>query len=127
MKITEIRIHLMGEDRLKAFASVTFDDSFVVRNMKVVEGTKGVFLCMPSRKLPDGTHKDMVHPINQEFREYLEENVLKAYEEELKTTPWAQRKAPALPTTTSTPLQKAVKTHNKGVQHRFPLFISLKL
>lgn len=77
----------MGEDRLKAFASVTFDDSFVVRNMKVVEGTKGVFLCMPSRKLPDGTHKDMVHPINQDFREYLEENVLKAYEEELKNNP----------------------------------------
>lgn len=87
MKITEIRIHLMGEDRLKAFASVTFDDSFVVRNMKVVEGTKGVFLCMPSRKLPDGTHKDMVHPINQEFREYLEANVLQAYEQELKNHP----------------------------------------
>ena len=87
MKITEIRIHLMGEDRLKAFASVTFDDAFVVRNMKVVEGTKGVFLCMPSRKLPDGTHKDMVHPINQEFREYLETNVLKAYEEELAKNP----------------------------------------
>mgnify|MGYP002678724472 FL=1 len=84
MKITEVRIHLMGEDRLKAFASVTFDDAFVVRNMKIVEGTNGVFLCMPSRKLPDGTHKDMVHPINQEFREYLEENILKAYEEELK-------------------------------------------
>jgi len=55
--------------------------------MKVVEGTKGVFLCMPSRKLPDGTHKDMVHPINQEFREYLEANVLQAYEQELKTNP----------------------------------------
>lgn len=89
MKITEIRIHLMGEDRLKAFASVTFDDAFVVRNMKVVEGTKGLFLCMPSRKLPDGTHKDMVHPINQEFRRYLEENVLKAYEEELAKHPTA--------------------------------------
>lgn len=87
MKITEIRIHLMGEDRLKAFASVTFDDSFVVRNMKVVEGTKGVFLCMPSRKLPDGTHKDMVHPINQEFRQYLEENVLTAYQQELAKNP----------------------------------------
>ena len=89
MKITEIRIHLMGEDRLKAFASVTFDDAFVVRNMQVVEGTKGLFLCMPSRKLPDGTHKDMVHPINQEFRRYLEENVLKAYEEELAKHPTA--------------------------------------
>ncbi|MDD4004961.1 MAG: SpoVG family protein [Elusimicrobiaceae bacterium] len=74
----------MNEDRLKAFASVTFDNSFVVRNMKVVQGNKGIFLCMPSRKLPDGTHKDMVHPINQDFRQYLEEHVLKAYEEELK-------------------------------------------
>ena len=84
MKITEVRIHLMGEERLKAFASVTFDDAFVVRNMKIVEGTNGVFLCMPYCKLHDGNHKDMVHPINQEFREYLEENILKAYEEELK-------------------------------------------
>lgn len=83
----------MGEERLKAFASVTFDDSFVVRNMKVVEGTKGVFLCMPSRKLPDGTHKDMVHPINQEFRKYLEENVLKAYQEELAKNPDGKTKA----------------------------------
>lgn len=82
----------MGEDRLKAFASVTFDDSFVVRNMKVVEGTKGVFLCMPSRKLPDGTHKDMVHPINQEFREYLETNVLKAYEKKKKKNPMGTAK-----------------------------------
>jgi len=95
MKITEIRIHLMGEERLKAFASVTFDDSFVVRNMKVVEGAKGVFLCMPSRKLPDGTHKDMVHPINQEFRQYLEENILKAYNEELAKNPAGAAAKPA--------------------------------
>ncbi len=83
MKITEIRIHLMGEDRLKAFASVTFDECFVVRNMKVVEGAKGLFLCMPSRKMPDGSYKDMVHPVNQAFRQYLEEHVMKAYQEEL--------------------------------------------
>ncbi len=87
MNITEIRIHLMGEERLKAFASVTFDDSFVVRNMKIVEGAKGVFLCMPSRKLPDGSHKDMVHPINQEFRKYLEDNILKAYQDEIAKNP----------------------------------------
>ena len=83
MKITEIRIHLMGENHLKAFANVTFDDCFVVRNMTIVEGNKGVFLCMPSRKLQDGTYKDMVHPISQEFRQYLEETVLNAYKEEL--------------------------------------------
>jgi Uncharacterized protein, involved in the regulation of septum location len=105
MKITEIRIHLMGEERLKAFASVTFDDSFVVRNMKVVEGAKGVFLCMPSRKLPDGSHKDMVHPINQEFRQYLEENILKAYNEELAKNPAGATK-PAQETPAETPEAK---------------------
>jgi len=87
MLITEIRVHLMNEERLKAFASVTFDNCFVVRNMKVVQGNSGLFLCMPSRKLPDGTHKDMVHPITQEFRGYLEEHVLKAYHEELARNP----------------------------------------
>ena len=94
MKITEIRIHLMGEERLKAFASVTFDDSFVVRNMKIVQGTNGIFLCMPSRKLPDGTHKDMAHPINQTFRTYLEEHVLKEYEQELKKPSAQQTDSP---------------------------------
>lgn len=87
MKITEIRIHLMNEDRLKAFANVTFDDSFAVRNMKVVEGPEGLFLCMPSRKMPDGSHRDMVHPIKREFREYLERDILAAYKEELEKHP----------------------------------------
>ena len=73
----------MNEDRLKAFASVIFDNEFVVRNMKVVEGTNGLFLCMPSRKMPDGAHKDMVHPINQTFRNYLESHILEAYRKEI--------------------------------------------
>ena len=83
MTITDVRVHIMGEERLKAFVSVTFDNSFVVRNMKVVQGTNGLFLCMPSRKLEDGTHKDLVHPINKEFRAYLEGDILKAYQEEV--------------------------------------------
>jgi stage V sporulation protein G len=87
MKITEIKIHLMNEERLKAFANVTFDDSFVVRNMKIVSGDKGAFLCMPSRKLPDGSHKDMAHPINQDFRKYLEDEIIKAYKDELAKNP----------------------------------------
>ena len=95
MKITEIRIHLMGEERLKAFASVTFDDSFVVRNMKIIEGTKGVFLGMPTRKMSDGSYKDMVHPINQEFRKYLEDNIIKAYQDELAKNPQGVTVQPA--------------------------------
>ena len=83
MQITEIRIHLMNEDRLKAFASVTFDNCFVVRNMKVILGESGLFLCMPSRKVSGEEHRDLAHPINQEFRKYLENSVLQAYYAEL--------------------------------------------
>jgi len=84
MDITAIRVHLMNEGKLKAFACVTFDNCFVVRNMKVVEGSKGLFLCMPSRKLADGSHKDMAHPITQEFRKKLEDKIFAAYNQALK-------------------------------------------
>ncbi len=83
MEITEIRIHLRNETRLKAFATVTFDNIFVVHNMKVINGNKGLLVCMPSRKIKDGSYKDIVHPITNEFRTSLENAVLKAYEQEL--------------------------------------------
>jgi len=69
---------------LKAFATVTFDNCFVVRNMKIIGGNKGLILCMPSRKLPDGTYKDIAHPINIEFRKNMEDRVLASYHEEVK-------------------------------------------
>ena len=93
MEISEIRVTLRNEDKLKAFVTVTFDKCFAVRNMKIVEGDKGVMLCMPSRKLPDGTFKDVAHPINAEFRSYLEKRIFLAYEEELKRA--ANGKGPA--------------------------------
>lgn len=75
---------MRAEDKLKAFATVTFDHCFVVRNMKIIEGSKGLILCMPSRKLADGTYKDIAHPINIEFRKMLETRVLSCYHEEVK-------------------------------------------
>ena len=87
MEITEIRVTLRNEDKLKAFVTVTFDKCFAVRNMKIVQGDKGVMLCMPSRKLPDGTFKDVAHPINAEFRTYLEKHIFAAYEEEMCKRP----------------------------------------
>ncbi|MBI2361930.1 MAG: septation protein SpoVG family protein [Elusimicrobia bacterium] len=84
MQITEIRVHLRSEDKLKAFVTVTFDNCFVVRNMKIIEGNKGLILCMPSRKLPNGTYKDVAHPITVEYRKLLEDNILQAYEAEVK-------------------------------------------
>ena len=83
MEITEVRIHLRNEDRLKAFATVTFDGAFVVHNMKVVNGNKGLIVCMPSRKIKDGSYKDIAHPITNEFRHTLEQVILKTYNEEL--------------------------------------------
>ena len=84
MQITEIKVHLTHEERLKAFVSVTFDNCFAVRNMKVVVGNKGLILCMPSRKMADETYKDLAHPITQEFRSYLESNILQAYHNEVE-------------------------------------------
>ena len=80
MKITEVKISIRSEDRLKAFANVTFDDEFVVRGLKVIEGNTGYFVSMPSRRRPDGTYQDIAHPINNEMRDRLEGAVMEAYE-----------------------------------------------
>ena len=87
MEITEVRIHLRNEARLKAFATVTFDNAFVVHNMKVVHGNNGLIVCMPSRKIKDGTYKDIAHPINNEFRGSLEQLIIKEYEKEVAKGP----------------------------------------
>lgn len=84
MEITEVRIHLRNEQRLKAFATVTFDNIFVIHNMKVINGNNGFIVCMPSRKIKDGGYRDIAHPITNDFRHKLEEVILKAYNEELE-------------------------------------------
>ncbi len=84
MEITEIRVTLRNEDKLKGFANVTFDHAFVIRGLKIIQGTAGYFVSMPSRKRPDGTHQDVAHPVNREMRSLLERKVLEAYEQELK-------------------------------------------
>ena len=87
MEITEVRVSIRNEERLKAYVTVTFDDCFVVRHIRIVKTDKGLLVSMPSRKLPDGTHKDIAHPISQEFRKKLEDKVLGAYEDELQKQP----------------------------------------
>lgn len=84
MEITEIRVTLRDEERLKGFANVTFDEAFVVRGMKIIQGNNGFFVSMPSRKRPDGTYQDIAHPVSQEMRQTIEMKVLEAYEAELK-------------------------------------------
>jgi stage V sporulation protein G len=84
VEITEVRVSLRDEPKLKAFVNVTFDNAFVIRGLKVINGTKGYFVSMPSRKRNNGTHQDIAHPINNEMRRMIEDKVLAAYENELK-------------------------------------------
>ncbi len=79
MKITEININIRDEDKLKAFVNITFEDVFVVRGLKVIQGKNGLFVCMPSRKMMDGTYKDIAHPIDNEFRQVMETKILAEY------------------------------------------------
>ena len=81
MEITEVRVTIRNEEKLKAFANVTFDDSFVIRGLKVISGAKGFFVSMPSRRRPDGSHQDIAHPINTEMRREVEQRVLEAYQD----------------------------------------------
>lgn len=86
MKISDVRIRLVNKEdnKLKAVASITIDDCFVVHDIKVIEATDGVFIAMPSRKTNDGEYKDIAHPLNTETRETLKKAILTAYYDELK-------------------------------------------
>lgn len=84
MKISDVRVRIVrkSDTKLKAVASVTFDDCFVVHDIKVIEGNEGYFIAMPSRKTADGEYKDIAHPIKTEVREELIKVILNAFEEE---------------------------------------------
>ena len=86
MKITDVRVRIVNKDdaKLKAVASITIDDCIVVHDIKIINGEKGLFVSMPSRKTPDGEYKDIVHPINTETREVLVKAIFEAYEEAQK-------------------------------------------
>jgi len=85
MKITEVRVSLRDDDKLKAFVSITLDNCFVVRGLKIIKGNRGMFVAMPSRKRPDGSFQDLAHPINNDTRSWMEEEILTAYRQELES------------------------------------------
>jgi stage V sporulation protein G len=89
IEITEVRVSLRNDDKLKAFVSITLNDSFVIRGLKIIHGNSGLFVAMPSRKRPDGQHQDLAHPINDSTRKYLTERVMAEYHREL-ANPGAQ-------------------------------------
>jgi len=84
MQITDVRVRkINSEGKMKAIVSVTFDDCFVVHDIKIIDGQNGPFIAMPSRKMPDGEFKDIAHPINSETRAMIQDAVFASYEEKL--------------------------------------------
>lgn len=88
MEITDVRLRrIETEGKLRAYVSITFDDSFVVHDLRVIDGNKGMFVAMPSKRLPNGDHKDIAHPINTEIREKIQNAVLEVYQKEVEEVP----------------------------------------
>ena len=85
MKITEVKVFPINEDRLKAYVSITFDDCFVVRDLKIIQGPNGLFVAMPSKKRKDGQFRDIAHPLNKETRNEIEDLIFEAYKKELQS------------------------------------------
>ncbi len=83
MEIKDIKIFPVNEKRVKAYASIVFDDCFIIRDLKIIHGENKLFVAMPSKKMKDGSYRDTVHPLNNETRQKIEANVLEAYEKEL--------------------------------------------
>lgn len=85
MKITEVKIYPVSEERLKAYVTITIDNCFVVRDLKIIMGNTGLFVAMPSKKRKDGQFKDIAHPLNAETRTLIEDLIFQAYEAEIKS------------------------------------------
>src|ERR1700756_1813649 len=90
METTGVRVLPVSEERLKAYVTITLDNCFVVRDLKVINGNTGLFVAMPAKRRKDGTFKDIAHPLNSETRERMEKAILAEYERELKKAPAAR-------------------------------------
>src|SRR3954467_3165193 len=80
MDITDVRVFPVEEDKLKAYVTITLDNCFVVRDLKVIHGTSGLFIAMPAKRRKDGTYKDIAHPLNADARDLMEKAILMEYE-----------------------------------------------
>ncbi|RLD15009.1 MAG: septation protein spoVG [Caldiserica bacterium] len=79
MEITSVKVYPRREQRVRAFAEVTFDNEFVVKNLRIIQGRERIFVAMPSRKKKDGSHEDVAHPITNELRQRIEKKILEEY------------------------------------------------
>jgi stage V sporulation protein G len=84
MDITDVRVYPVNEDKLRAYVTITLDSCFVIRDLKVIHGSDGLFIAMPAKRRKDGTFKDIAHPLNAETRQKMEKIILDEYDKEIK-------------------------------------------
>lgn len=89
MTITEVKVHPVDQDKLKAYVSIVLDDCFLVSDIKVISGPTGLFVSMPSKRKKTGEFKDVAHPLNRETRQWMEQKILGEYERTLQEKPEA--------------------------------------
>ena len=85
MEITEVKVFPVHEEKLKAYVTIVLDNCFVVRDLKIINGSTGLFVAMPSKKRSDGSYKDVAHPLNKSTRMVMEKKILEAYLSEIKS------------------------------------------
>src|ERR1700736_6025416 len=92
MEITDVRVFPVDEEKLKAYVTITFDNCFVVRDLKIIHGSTGLFIAMPAKRRKDGSYKDIAHPLNTVTRIRMEKAILLEYEKQKSSslTPMAQ-------------------------------------
>ncbi len=84
LEITEVQIFIVNEEKLKAYATITLENCFVVRDLKIIQGLSGLFVAMPAKKRKDGSFRDIAHPLNAEMRQLVEDRVVGIYKEALE-------------------------------------------
>ena len=87
MDITDVKVFPVEEDKLKAYVTITLDNCFVIRDLKVIHGTTGLFIAMPAKRRKDGTYKDIAHPLNTDMRERMERTILYEYQRQTQRPP----------------------------------------
>lgn len=124
MEVTEVRVFRADEDdeRLKAYATVTFDNCFVVRDLKIINGNSGLFVAMPSKKRKDGTYKDIAHPIHSDFRQALENTILEKYNEENRGSSVTRVET----TPASNPIERVLQAENSQAPEDIVAYSSLR-
>ena len=83
MEITDVRVFPVNQDKLRAFVSIVLDGCFVIGDIKVISGTNGLFISMPSKRRKDGTFRDIAHPLNSDTRQLMEDRIIEAYRQEV--------------------------------------------